>query len=267
MGLVNDTPAIAPLLVPASAVLQTGRRAVVYVADNGTERPTFQGREITLGPRAGNYFVVTAGLEAGERVVSHGAFKIDSALQIQAKPSMMNPAGGGPVPGHNHGSAEAVAAVEADDPHAGHAQSGPVELSGDLLGAVIPPYLAMQSALANFASAQSAARTMMGHTGHAGSLPDLLHRMLEAEDIEALRRPLFDHLSQIVITAAKADPTALPQDLLVMHCPMVYDEGGADWLQATEPLLNPYFGAMMLRCGSTKETLSATQSAPNGHAH
>ena len=134
---------------------------------------------------------------------------------------------------------------------------------------MIPPYLAMQAALANddFASAQAAARTMMSHTGHAGPLPDLLHLMLGAEDIEALRRPLFDHLSQILIAAAKADPTALPQDLLLMSCPMVYNEGGADWLQATEPLLNPYFGAMMLRCGSLKETIKATQSAHDGHAH
>ena len=42
------------------------------------------------GPRAGDWYVVDDGLEEGERVVTHGNFKIDSALQIQAKPSMMN---------------------------------------------------------------------------------------------------------------------------------------------------------------------------------
>jgi Cu(I)/Ag(I) efflux system membrane fusion protein len=35
--------------------------------------------------------------------VTNGNFKIDSALQIQAKPSMMNPEGGAMPAGHQHG--------------------------------------------------------------------------------------------------------------------------------------------------------------------
>ena len=54
----------------------------------------FEGREVVLGPRAGDHYLVVSGLEEGERVVVQGAFKIDSALQIQAAPSMMNPDGG-----------------------------------------------------------------------------------------------------------------------------------------------------------------------------
>ncbi|HEW79436.1 MAG TPA: DUF3347 domain-containing protein, partial [Phycisphaerales bacterium] len=53
-----------------------------------------------LGPRAGNYYIVRSGLEEGELVVTKGNFKIDSALQIQAKPSMMTPEGGGGGGGH-----------------------------------------------------------------------------------------------------------------------------------------------------------------------
>ncbi len=85
----------APLVVPAAAPLITGRRAVVYVQVPDTERPTFEGREIVLGPRAGDHYLVVSGLSEGETVVTNGNFKIDSALQIQAKPSMMNPEGGG----------------------------------------------------------------------------------------------------------------------------------------------------------------------------
>ena len=66
-------------------------------------QPTYLGREIVLGPRAGNYYLVQHGLHAGEVVVTNGNFKIDSALQIQAKPSMMTPSGGGDGGGHNHG--------------------------------------------------------------------------------------------------------------------------------------------------------------------
>ena len=100
LGYVDDENQIAPLIVPTSSVLRTGKRAVVYVEKPNSDRPTYEGREVVLGPRAGDYFIVKTGLDAGERVVTKGAFKIDSALQIQAKPSMMNPEGGGPAPGH-----------------------------------------------------------------------------------------------------------------------------------------------------------------------
>lgn len=99
-----DATGQAPLVIPASAPLITGKRAVVYVHKNEADRPTFEGREIVLGPRAGDYYIVKAGLEAGERVVTHGNFKIDSALQIQAKPSMMSPSGGPGSTGHQHGN-------------------------------------------------------------------------------------------------------------------------------------------------------------------
>lgn len=80
-----------PLIIPASAPLITGKRAVVYV--EAPEKPgTYEGRVITLGPKAGDFYIVEEGLKEGERVVSKGNFKIDSAVQIQAKPSMMNPA-------------------------------------------------------------------------------------------------------------------------------------------------------------------------------
>ena len=84
----------APLVVPAGAVLITGRRAVVYVKTPDAEKPTFEGREILLGPRVGRYYIVRNGLREGEHVVTRGNFKIDSALQIQARPSMMSPEGG-----------------------------------------------------------------------------------------------------------------------------------------------------------------------------
>ncbi|RME19889.1 MAG: efflux RND transporter periplasmic adaptor subunit, partial [Candidatus Zixiibacteriota bacterium] len=93
----------APLLIPASAPLITGKRAVVYVEIQSDDGPIFEGREVVLGPRAGDTYVVKSGLSEGERVVTRGAFKIDSELQIQAKPSMMSPAGGGAPSGHQHG--------------------------------------------------------------------------------------------------------------------------------------------------------------------
>lgn len=80
----------SPLIVPASAVLQTGQRALVYVRVKADPQPEFEGREIVLGTRVGQRFIVRSGLSEGEFVVTNGAFKLDSELQIRARPSMMN---------------------------------------------------------------------------------------------------------------------------------------------------------------------------------
>ncbi len=71
----------APLVIPASAPLITGKRAVVYVAKPG-DSGVFEGREVRLGPKADDFYVVVDGLREGEQVVASGNFKIDSALQI-----------------------------------------------------------------------------------------------------------------------------------------------------------------------------------------
>ncbi|MBN1844654.1 MAG: efflux RND transporter periplasmic adaptor subunit, partial [Sedimentisphaerales bacterium] len=98
---VDTAGADAPLVVPASAVLQTGTRAVVYVRIPHADTPTFVGRQIELGPRAGDYFLVRSGLEEGELVVVKGNFKLDAELQIRARPSMMSPATP-PEDAHDH---------------------------------------------------------------------------------------------------------------------------------------------------------------------
>ena len=108
-----------PLVIPVSAALITGTRAIVYVEDPKAEQPTFEGREIVLGPRAGNYYLVKHGLQAGELVVTNGNFKIDSALQIRLAPSMMTPAGGGGSSGHDHGGGKS-AKKDTKGKHADH---------------------------------------------------------------------------------------------------------------------------------------------------
>jgi Cu(I)/Ag(I) efflux system membrane fusion protein len=105
LGYVAADEINAPLVIPATAPLLTGTRAIVYVELPGKEKPTYEGREIILGPRAGNVYIVRHGLKAGERVVTKGAFKLDAELQIRAKPSMMTPegGGGGGMAGMDHG--------------------------------------------------------------------------------------------------------------------------------------------------------------------
>jgi len=97
------------VLVPKSSVLWTGERSVVYVMKPNTAQPAFEFREVVLGPRVGDRYVVKSGVEAGEEVVTNGNFKIDSAAQLAGKTSMMNrnaDAGRSMPAGHDHGSME-----------------------------------------------------------------------------------------------------------------------------------------------------------------
>lgn len=131
----------APLVIPASAPLVTGKRAVVYVAVPQKEG-AYEGREVVLGPRAGDFYVVREGLQEGEQVVVNGAFKIDSSLQIQGRPSMMAPEGGSVPAGHAHGetapAASPATALETPPPEAFRMQ----------LGELLVPVLAIGEALA-----------------------------------------------------------------------------------------------------------------------
>ena len=261
LGYVQDIDETPPLVVPASAVLRTGNRAVVYIEVPNTENPTFEGREIEIGPRAGDIFVVVSGLQEGERVVTNGAFKIDSSLQIQAKPSMMNPEGG-PAPGHNHGKAN-----EAEEP--ANSQTI-IEIDTNIATLIMDPYFELQAALAgdDLETARTALMRMFEATGHSGTLPNKLHEMLEAPSLEAVR-PGFETLSNAIALTVKSNPSFFEGAVLQMHCPMAFEGKGANWLQREEPLLNPYFGATMLNCGTMQAHLTQSQSSAehSDHAH
>ena len=105
----EDTPLDqAPLVIPASAPLITGKRAVVYV-ELPESSGVFEGREVLLGPKGRDSYVVLAGLEEGERVVVNGNFRIDSAVQILAMPSMMSLQDGQSVLAHQrHGGSKGM---------------------------------------------------------------------------------------------------------------------------------------------------------------
>jgi Cu(I)/Ag(I) efflux system membrane fusion protein/cobalt-zinc-cadmium efflux system membrane fusion protein len=69
------------IVIPASAVLQTGTRAVAFIDHgNGNLEP----RTIEIGPQLDDSVVVLSGLKAGEKVVSSANFLVDSEAQLQA---------------------------------------------------------------------------------------------------------------------------------------------------------------------------------------
>lgn len=67
------------LAVPESAVVDTGTRRVVY---RESMPGTFDGVEVTLGGRCGEFFPVLRGLEFGDRVVTEGALLIDAETRL-----------------------------------------------------------------------------------------------------------------------------------------------------------------------------------------
>lgn len=258
-----------PLVIPASAALVTGKRALVYVQIPGAAEPTFQGREVVLGERAGDYYVVREGLEEGELVVTKGNFKIDSALQIQARPSMMSPEGGAPPPGHAHGGMEMPGVVpqpqEAPVPTPQRFQGG--------LGALWHAYAQLVAALADddldaarvaTAKALSAnsdvpadalsEEAVDGWRTRSATIAGSLEAMSEAEDLAGMRARL-DELSQALASAIGRFGIGADGPVYELKCPMAGGGAGAVWLQGDMDVRNPYFGPAMLDCGSVVETV------------
>src|SRR5262249_6326791 len=65
--------------VPESAVVDTGSKKIVYVE---SESGMFDGVEVVVGPRCGDFYPVLGGLEAGQRVATAGAFLIDAQARL-----------------------------------------------------------------------------------------------------------------------------------------------------------------------------------------
>jgi Cu(I)/Ag(I) efflux system membrane fusion protein len=84
------------LIVPESAIIDTGDRRIVFV-DRGEGR--FDPREILLGPQVDGGVQVLGGLEDGEKVVVSANFLIDSESSLKAALSAIAPVTATPSPG------------------------------------------------------------------------------------------------------------------------------------------------------------------------
>mgnify|MGYP001561872368 CR=1 FL=1 len=264
LGYVVDTPKEAPLVIPASAPLITGTRAVVYVQVPDKEKPTFEGRGIILGPRAGDYYLVKEGLTEGERVVTRGNFKIDASLQIQAKPSMMSAEPPQAATEQPPGGQEPLREI-AGVPGAFREQIwGFVEkysllhealAADDKDGAV----KAAQSAIQALSQVDMSLVSGKSHEAWMGSVARMnkaLGAIKEGVQIEAARQA-FELLSNELIAAIRQFGIPENRVLYRLHCPMAFNNKGADWLQRDENTRNPYFGASMLKCGEVAEVIGA----------
>lgn len=91
----SDRQSRSALLVPTEALIRTGQRTLVMVAEKqGQYRPV----EVTTGAGTENQTEILAGLKAGQEVVVSGQFLIDSEASLkglEARLPVPNPAPGG----------------------------------------------------------------------------------------------------------------------------------------------------------------------------
>jgi len=245
------------VLVPASAVLWTGKRSVVYLVEPGSSVPSFRFREIVLGERIGNGYLVQSGLRGGEEVVTNGSFVIDAAAQLNNQASMMNR---DVVLEGSEGKALVPDYRDETD----------ADFQSDMM-AMTESYIALKNAFVatDATTASEAATTMYQRlqqmdadlfTGeaysfwqqHKNGLETHLDKLMESTNVEKQRQQ-FEFISILMIELVRTFGTG--KTVYVQHCPMAFNDKGADWLAYEEQILNPYFGDEMLRCGMVKDSI------------
>ncbi|MBN1576789.1 MAG: efflux RND transporter periplasmic adaptor subunit [Chitinispirillaceae bacterium] len=266
---------VNPLVIPATAPLFTGERSLVYVEVPDAGGPTYEAREVVLGPRVEGYYIVKAGLTEGEKVVVKGAFKIDGELQIQAKPSMMNHQGGIAATGHaGHdmssmsGKSTAATITKVAPPISNKPVSKEFETA---LHGLVAQYMVVTDALSKdnlddakaglmelkklaasitaprgeqyraWNEAQKALAEALTHAHHIAELADA--------------RSIFNNVSKQIIILEKQYLKNDGHTHYLAFCPMAFNSNGAYWVQEGETIKNPYLGEKMLKCGEIREKL------------
>lgn len=270
-GYSDDPNPVPPLLIPVTAPLITGKRAIAFVQKPDSKPVTYELREVSLGPRTGDTYIVLSGLQDGERVVTKGAFKLDSAMQIGAKQSMMNESPSlKQKPYATPAEEETIERIDVGD----HFRK---QLSSSIMA-----YFSLVESLAEEKtdSARSNSRHFLESLNelaikneppeaqsfwnrHSSGLLSNLSKMQELGDIEGLRR-VFETVSEGFSRIVMAFGHSLSQDVKLYHCTMAFGGRGAYWLELGENKTNPYFGRTpykgqdMLKCGELQETIPST---------
>ena len=261
------------LLIPVSAALLTGERALVYVQLEN-ERPTYAGREVTLGRRFGHHYEVLAGLNENDLVVSKGAMRLDSELQIRGLSSMMAAAGeGGDPHAHHHGTHSDSQPTSAENDSSPSATVMPVsdfQLSVSdektLLDAYSQLYQALtEDDLAGWQQGAADFHQVVAAIDWPDSLESEVSAMQQGEGhshhVGSLEQAREQYYPQVQALLTLAEQGVLAAGWYRAYCPMARGGRGAAWLQPQDNVLNPYYGAMMLRCGDIE------QQYPQGDDH
>jgi Cu(I)/Ag(I) efflux system membrane fusion protein len=227
--------------------------------------PSFQFREVELGEGLGDRYQLLSGLEAGEEIVTYGSFTIDAAAQLNNQASMMN-------------KNVMIKGADQMDHLPDYTESTPVAFKHQL-AEVTNAYLALKDAFVaadNFQANKDAQAilealsvtdmSLIKGNSHIywmeklNALTAHSEKITELSDVEEQRKQ-FDFLSQSLIETIKV--FGIPEDTFyVSHCPMAFNNVGADWISDATEIRNPYFGDKMLKCGLVKDTINKDYKNP-----
>lgn len=133
-----DTRAEKALLIPTEAVIQTGKRTVVMLAeDNGRFRPV----DVEAGMESGGQTEIKRGLQAGQRVVVSSQFLIDSEASLKGVEARLNSEAAPPPLTRHPGEAQVIAI----DQHSALLAHGPLPTAG--MGAMTMEFKAPASGM------------------------------------------------------------------------------------------------------------------------
>ncbi|AZQ62135.1 DUF3347 domain-containing protein [Flammeovirga pectinis] len=86
----------------------------------------------------------------------------------------------------------------------------------------------------------------------SNEVKEAITAIINTDDLEAQRKS-FEVVTAYYTEIAKSGEAGM--DLYVVHCPMAFNNTGANWLSGTNEVVNPYFGDKMLHCGRVMETI------------
>ncbi|MDE1206303.1 efflux RND transporter periplasmic adaptor subunit [Tenacibaculum larymnensis] len=263
------------ITVPATAVMWTGERSVVYVKTNPNEA-VFEMREVLLGNANGDTYTILEGLENGDEVVTNGTFTVDAAAQLQGKKSMMNTAGGKTMTGHEghlgmQGNNTGDNVVNTDHSEMKERIAVSKKFQNQLKQ-VFDDYILVKDALVNddAKSAQQAGKQIIQSLKNVDMklLSDEKahnHWMTIQKELNASanaisgstdiskQRGHFKHLSAHMISSVQL--FGVNTNVYIQFCPMADNNKGAYWISLEEEIRNPYYGEAMLTCGEVRDTL------------
>ncbi|MBL4592871.1 MAG: efflux RND transporter periplasmic adaptor subunit, partial [Flavobacteriales bacterium] len=263
------------ILAPKSAVLWTGKRAVVYIKIPNREHNSFIYREVILGEDAGDFYIIKKGLEEGEEIATNGVFKIDAAAQLAGKKSMMNPTGGKSSTGHDHGGGEMTKTEMSEMKKEVLIDKSKIpEKFKKQLGKVVDSYLLLKDKLtkddANIQSDVKAIQKAIKNVDMSLVMEDAHNVWMKAlkslnKDLKLLSKAVnIDEQRTIFLTVSQTLSNAIQKldikiadnkSLYIQFCPMANEDKGGYWLSTEKEIKNPYFGSKMLKCGEVKQEI------------
>lgn len=229
----SNTKNETPLYVPKSSVLWTGKRSIVYKQMENENGVYFKLMAVDIGKTSEDTIEILSGLQVGDEVVTQGAFSIDSEAQLAGKTSMMDPK------------------IEKSQPKSSVEEE--INLNPKAIAQLLSDYRQLKIALSsdNFEDA----KTNYKKLGASFSKLKLrkLQNINKIGSIDELRVEFLALSEDVIAIAKSSNPT--DQLLYIQRCPMANNNEGASWLSFTKEIKNPYYGASMLTCGSTIDSI------------